>query len=81
LRKVYDAYLEFYDKDWQEYDLHKTLWIAKIAYQEKRNQWGLPSGFSKFIEEVDNLLGDKELFKKFLEMFVAYHKYFNPNAK
>ena len=76
LRKVYDAYLDIYDKD--NYKIEKQIWIAKVAYQEKRKI--LPDGFTKFIKWVINKLS-KEDFKKFLEVFVAYHKYFNPQAK
>ncbi len=78
LRKVYDAFLDFYDRD--DFEIQKTIWIAKLAYQEKRtSQWRktiLPDWFAIFIDEVYKKLNDKELFKKFLEAFVAYHKYF-----
>ena len=76
LRKIYDVYLDIYDKP--TYDVEKQIWIARIAYQEKRKL--LPLGFAEFIKELDKNL-NKENLKKFLEVFVAYHKYFNPNAK
>jgi hypothetical protein len=34
LRKIYDAYLDIYDKS--TYNIEKQIWIARIAYQEKR---------------------------------------------
>jgi hypothetical protein len=34
LRKVYDAFLDFYDDE--NFEIQKTIWIAKLAYQEKR---------------------------------------------
>lgn len=76
LRKIYDAYLDIYEKS--NYNVEKQIWIARIAYQEKR--WLLPWWFTEFIKELNKNLS-KENFKKFLEVFVAYHKYFNPNAK
>ena len=90
LRKIFDSYLEIYDKS--DYEIEKQIWIAKIAYQEKR--WLLPTNkkykklnnkyvlasFTEFIKELDRNL-NKENFKRFLEILVAYHKYFNPDAK
>jgi len=76
LRKIYDAYLDIYDKS--TYEVEKQIWIARIAYQEKRKL--LPWGFAEFIKKIDKNL-TKENLKKFLEVFVAYHKYFNPSAK
>lgn len=81
LRKVYDAFLDFYDDE--NFEIQKTIWIAKLAYQEKRkSQWKpiLPEWFAKFIDEVYKKLWDKTKFKQFLEAFVAYHKYFNPKS-
>ena len=76
LRKIYDAYLDIYEKS--DYNVEKQIWVARIAYQEKRKL--LPWGFTEFIKELNKNLS-KENFKKFLEVLVAYHKYFNPNAK
>lgn len=76
LRKIYDTYLDIYNKD--NYDIEKQIWIARIAYQEKRKL--LPWGFAQFVKEIDKNL-KKENFKKFMEVLVAYHKYFNPTAK
>ena len=84
LRKIYDSYLDIYDKP--TYDVEKQIWIARIAYQEKRGL--LPTNgynkrlkkyvedsFTEFIKELDKNLS-KENFRKFLEVFVAYHKFF-----
>ena len=75
LRKVFDSYLD------TNYDNTRIqIWFAKIWYQEKRKL--LPDGFLEFLSKVyDNLDKDNEKFKDFLEVFVAYHKYFNPKAK
>ena len=78
LRKIYDTYLDLYDNP--NYDIKKQIWLARIAYQEKRKTSPIPKWFSEFIRQVINKL-DKENFKDFLEVFVAYHKYFNPNAQ
>lgn len=75
LRKVYDSYL-----DTNYNNVKIQIWFARIWYQEKRQL--LPNGFLKFLTEVyDKLERNNEKFKDFLEVFVAYHKYFNPKAK
>jgi CRISPR/Cas system CSM-associated protein Csm2 small subunit len=33
------------------------------------------------LREIYNKLQDKDKFKQFLEVFVAYHKFFNPKSK
>jgi CRISPR/Cas system CSM-associated protein Csm2 small subunit len=78
LRKVFDSYLKILDK--KEFDVEKEILFAKIWYQEQRDLF--PKGFTEFLREMyKNLWSDKKSFHKFLEVFVAYHKYFNPNAK
>ena len=72
LRKIYDAYLDITEKKDEDYEIEKQIWIAKIAYQEKRRL--LPNGFAKSLKIAEENLW-KDLFKKFLEVLVAYHKY------
>ena len=79
LRKVFDSYLD--TKYNNNYDNTRIqVWFAKIWYQEKRGQ--LPNGFLKFLSKIyEKLNKDNEKFRDFLEVFVAYHKYFNPKSK
>ena len=72
LRKIYDAYLDITEKKDEDYAIEKQIWIAKIAYQEKRKL--LPNSFAKSLKIAEENLG-KDLFKKFLEVLIAYHKY------
>lgn len=77
LRKVYDSYLDIYQKE--NATLHIDIWLAKIAYQESRKI--LPLWFAEFLNTIYQKVGkDGEKFKDFLEVFVAYHKFFNPRA-
>ena len=78
LRKIYDTYLDILSRD-KDIDLQIQIWFAKIGYQEKRKI--LPEGFLSFLNQIYNKLSkDHEKFRDFLEVFVAYHKYFNPKA-
>ena len=77
LRKIYDSYLKILEKE--DFEIEKEIWFAKIAYQEKRKL--LPNWFIKFLRTIYKKINDKNKFQKFLEVFVAYHKYFNPSAK
>ena len=82
LRKVFDSYLDIVNNNDNEelQNVKIQIWFAKIWYQEKRKL--LPDGFLEFLSKVyDNLDKDNEKFKDFLEVFVAYHKYFNPKSK
>jgi len=84
LRNVFETYLKIYVKD--DFDIEIEILFAKIAYQEKRKsqRWTiLPEWFSKFLRKIfeENLSRNKDDFKRFLEVFVAYNKYFNPSAK
>ena len=75
LRKVYDSYLDIYDKP--NYDVEKHIWIAKLAYQEKRKNQGrtiLPAWFTLALQKIESKIW-KKLFKKFMEVLIAYHKY------
>jgi len=77
LRKVYDSYLDICDKSEKEYEIEKQIWIAKLAYQEKRKNQGktiLPAWFTLALKKIENKLW-KDLFKKFMEVLIAYHKY------
>ena len=79
LRKVFDSYLKIL-KQGENFEVEKEILFAKIAYQEKRNLF--PNGFTKFLRKIyEDLQNDKNKFKQFLEVFVAYHKFFNPKAK
>jgi len=84
LRNVFDTYLKIYEKE--DFEIEIEILFAKIAYQEKRKAQGrtiLPDWFARFLRKIyeEKLSKNKDDFKKFLEVFVAYHKYFNPNAK
>jgi hypothetical protein len=56
------------------------VWFAKIGYQESRKLF--PTGFLRFLEGIWNKIkkSDQEKkyenYKKFLEVFLSYHKYF-----
>ncbi|UFX83259.1 type III-A CRISPR-associated protein Csm2 [Candidatus Absconditicoccus praedator] len=79
LRKVYDTYLDIINGGGDK-DTQIQIWFAKIAYQETRKDSSIPQGFVKFLKGIYNKINDKNKFKDFLEVFVAYHKYFNPKA-
>lgn len=76
LRNVFDTYLKIYAKD--DFDIEIEILFAKISYQEKRTQKILPEWFARFLRKIfeEKLSKNKDNFKKFLEVFVAYHKYF-----
>ena len=76
LRNVFDTYLKILEKS--DFEIEIEILFAKIAYQEKRTQKILPEWFSKFLRKIfeEKLSRNKDDFKKFLEVFVAYHKYF-----
>ena len=85
LRKIYDAYLDKVLNPNNNQKIEIDVWLAKIWYQEKRKL--LPQGFLKFLdwiwEKIKAYDTEKqyENFKTFLEVFLSYHKYFNPSAK
>ena len=85
LRKIYDSYLDKILDSNNNKKIALDIWFAKIWYQEKREL--LPVWFLSFFEEifrkVEKYDSEKkyENFKDFLEVFLAYHKYFNPSAK
>ncbi|MCR5411456.1 MAG: type III-A CRISPR-associated protein Csm2 [Patescibacteria group bacterium] len=85
MRKIYDAYLDKVMNDAKNQNIEIDIWFAKIGYQESRKL--LPMGFLNFLEnifhKVERYDSEKkyENFKDFLEVFLAYHKYFNPSAK
>lgn len=87
LRKVYDNYLDIVNWPWDDSfkEIKIEIWFAKIAYQESRKvQWKsiLPQWFMKFLRLIfEKLSKNQSKFKDFLEVFVSYHKYFNPQAK
>ena len=75
LRRVYDSYLDIYEKP--NYEIEKNIWIAKLAYQEKRKNQGktiLPAWFTLALKKIEAKIW-KDLFKKFMEVLIAYHKY------
>jgi len=77
LRKVYESYLDISEYEDNKYEIEKQIWIARLAYQEKRRSQGktiLPEWFTLALKKIENKIG-KELFKKFMEVLVAYHKY------
>ena len=79
LRNVFDTYLKIYEKE--DFEIEIEILFAKIAYQEKRKSaWKtiLPEWFAKFLRKIyeEKLSRNKDDFKKFLEVFVAYHKYY-----
>jgi CRISPR type III-A-associated protein Csm2 len=79
LRNVYDTYLKILEKE--DFNIEIEILFAKIAYQEKRKaQKGtiLPEWFTVFLRKIfeEKLSSDKNNFKKFLEVFISYHKYF-----
>lgn len=78
LRKVFDSYIKILKNE--DFDVEKEILFAKIWYQEQRDLF--PKWFTRFLREIYiNLWDNKNDFHKFLEVFVAYHKYFNPSAK
>lgn len=85
LRKIYDAYLDKVLNPNNNQKIEVDVWLAKIWYQEKRKL--LPSGFLKFLDWIWTKIKaydeakQYENFKTFLEVFLSYHKYFNPSAK
>lgn len=84
LRKIYDAYLDKVKNESNNQNIQINVRFAKIGYQEKRKL--LPQGFLKFLEWIwKKIPGNEkekyENFRIFLEVFLSYHKYFNPNAK
>ena len=92
LRKIYDAYLDKVLNPNNNQQIEIDIWFAKVGYQEKRkSQWKslLTEWFLNFLEWIWKKLRlyDKnnktpyENFKDFLEVFLSYHKYFNPSAK
>jgi len=97
LRKIFDSYLDIFEKyEWNDFEIEKEIWFARIAYQEQR--WLLPvkkereyfdkiqrkkvkeiiedNSFTEFLREIYNKLNNSEKFKQFLEVFIAYHKFF-----
>ena len=77
LRKVYDSYNTIYQT--KNSALQIDIWLAKIAYQEARKV--LPEGFARFLNSIyEKVNKNPHQFKDFLEVFVAYHKFFNPKA-
>ena len=81
LRKVYDNYYDIISWWDQNKEVQIQIWFAKIWYQEKRPNSSLPRWFMEFLKNIYNELNDMNRFRDFLEVFVAYHKYFNPGAK
>lgn len=83
VRKIYDNYLTCYEKykdSPESLKLQIEIWFAKVAYQESRKIF--PQGFMRFLKKIyDKVNKDSQYFKDFLEVFVAYHKFFNPKAK
>ncbi len=79
LRKVFDTYLKIIDDNDEDFQIEKEIFFAKIWYQEKRKLF--PNWFTKNLREIYKNINDKNRFKQFLEVFVAYHKYFNPYSK
>jgi CRISPR-associated protein, csm2 family len=77
LRKVYDSYNAIYQT--KNSALQIDIWLAKIAYQEARKV--LPEGFARFLNSIyEKVNKNPDQFKDFLEVFVAYHRFFNPKA-
>lgn len=80
LRKVYDAYLNTVLNQNNNPQIEIDVWFAKIGYQESRNLF--PTGFLRFLEGIWSKIkkSDQEKkyenYKKFLEVFLSYHKYF-----
>ena len=77
LRKIYESYLIVSEKPEEEYQIEKQIWIARLSYQEKRkSMWKtlLPAGLTKSLKQIEEKIW-KNLFKKFMEVFIAYHKY------
>lgn len=83
LRNVFDSYLKIfsnYENNKKDiFDIDKEILFAKIAYQEQRKI--LTKWFTEFLRWIYKKIDDPKKFKQFLEVFVAYHKYFNPSAK
>lgn len=80
IRKIYDTYYDIIYWAWDENqkNIKIQIWFAKVGYQETRKL--LPEWFLRFLKWIYKELNDKQKFKDFLEVFVAYHKYFNPKA-
>ncbi|MBS8121730.1 type III-A CRISPR-associated protein Csm2 [Candidatus Vampirococcus lugosii] len=80
IRKIYDTYYDiiYGAGDENQKNIKIQIWFAKVGYQETRKL--LPEGFLRFLKGIYKELNDKQKFKDFLEVFVAYHKYFNPKA-
>ena len=84
LRKVYDSYLNRVLNQNNNPQVEIDVWFAKIGYQESRKLF--PAGFLRFLEGVWNKIRTYddtkkyENYQKFLEVFLSYHKYFNPNS-
>lgn len=86
LRKIYDSYVNIQDtnKPDDEKKLLVQILFAKTAYQESRkSQWKtlIPSWFAKFLNQMFDKINNIDRYKQFLEVFVAYHRYFNPEKK
>ena len=80
LRKVYDASLHTVLNQNNNPHIEIDVWFAKIGYQESRKLF--PTGFLRFLEGIWSKIkkSDQEKkyenYKKFLEVFLSYHKYF-----
>lgn len=85
LRKIYDSYMDILQKEGEKNDIDMSvqidIWMAKVAYQGARNI--VPSRLANFFNKIytKNLNKDAKKFRDFLEVFVAYHKFFNQKAK
>lgn len=82
LRNIYDTYLKISNLENEDFEIEFEILVAKIAYQENRKvSWKniLPPWFMKFFRNIysEKLKKDKNKFKQFLEVLVAYQKYFN----
>lgn len=87
LRKIYDSYLDIFNngKIHEQKEIQIKILLAKIGYQEKRPNSKLAPWFFKFISSIYDKIpwknGTEEKhqnFRDFLEVFVAYHKYYKP---
>ncbi len=91
IRNIFDSYIKIFEKWIQgnknDFEIEKEIWFAKIWYQEQR--WLLPANkrnprkrieeknsFLEFLRAIYKKLNNPKMFKQFLEVFVAYHKYF-----
>lgn len=80
LRKIYDNYVDIIEWDEKKIEIKVQVWLAKIWYQQSRNNSSLPKWMMQFFEEMYSKINNPYRFKEFLEVLVAYHKVLCPRS-